>query len=109
MAYLREIEGVPERGSSRKERKGQENLAMSQKKEQQKSSKHSSTKGSTTIRLLKQKRRQKAAKDVKKTHSKHIQMFRKEGTHFMRAAELGDGRGRRFSKGYQPKRATEQL
>ena len=73
---------------------------VSAKKEQQDSSKHSSTKGSTKIRLLKQKSRQKAAKGVKKTHSEHIQMFRKEGTHLMRAIELGDGRGGRFPKGY---------
>jgi hypothetical protein len=48
------------------------------------------------IRLLS---RQKAAKDVKETQSEHVQVIRKEGTHFMRAIELGDGRGGRFPKG----------
>jgi hypothetical protein len=54
------------------------------------------------------KSRQKTAKDVKKTHSEHVQMFRKEGTHLMRAAELDNGRGRQFSKDISQKRAAAQ-
>jgi hypothetical protein len=66
---------------------------VSAKKEQQ----HSSTKRSTMIRLLRQKSRQKAAKDVKKTHSEHVQMFRKEGTHLMRVIMAEEDNFRRIS------------
>jgi hypothetical protein len=99
--------GAGKKKSAGKRRRGK-GAQLQAKKEQQKSPKYSSTKGNATIRLLKQKSAQKAVKDRKKTHSEHIQMFRKEGAHLMRAAELDNGRERQFLKDISQKRAAAQ-